>query len=59
MQKAALAITKVFWTCILADDFNRQEYNGMLYHSFGRAVIFPSLQHFIALALDLITCLPC
>ena len=30
--------------------------NGMLHHSFGGAVIFPSLQHFIVPALDLMPC---
>ena len=31
--------------------------SGMLHHSFGGAVIFLSLQHFIAFALDLMPCL--
>ena len=33
-------------------------YNGMLRHSLGGAIIFISLQHFIAPALDLMDCLP-
>ena len=34
------------------NNFSLGTYNGMLRHSFGRAVIFVSLQHFIAPALD-------
>ena len=33
-------------------------FNGMLHHSLGGAVIFISLQHFIAFVLDLMPCLP-
>ena len=45
------SVTKIDWTEKLRNNF--EDIDGMLRHALGGAVMFLSLQHFIAPALDL------